>query len=262
MEKEEAFLARVAVNHLFLSQFEALRASILSLRKRNPGLALAFLRTIVADGGRFDGVLWSGTCSSPSHLAWLAALEVLDFRNIASVWSFDPDLLRLKVELLLLVQLVISRVSDAEGVGGEAYVNVLNRVLDLGLRILRSYVMDDIGDDDEIPLIMDDELGSLWTVFLEHADVFDEICANIQRQTQWFETPDSSGLAISLRTEAKGSSNSSAKELEALSGMQKHVQLAHLDAFKKCLSSENMDEALLHLRFFHLDHGVEETEYK
>ncbi|KAJ0971286.1 hypothetical protein J5N97_019245 [Dioscorea zingiberensis] len=262
MEKEEAFLSRVAANHLFLSQFEALRASILSLRKRNPDLALAFLRTIVADGGRFDGVLWSGSCSSPSHLAWLSTLELLDFRNVAPVWSFDPDLLRLKAELLLLVQLVISRVLDARDEGGEASVNVLNRVLDLGLRVLRSYVMDDIGDADEIPLITDDELGSLWRVFLDHSNVIDAICANIQRQVRWFEPLDSLGLAISLRTEAKGSSNSSAKELEALSRIQKHVQLAHLEAFKECLKSGNMDEALLHIRSFHLDHGVEEAEYK
>ncbi|CAM8961576.1 unnamed protein product [Rhodiola kirilowii] len=47
MEKEIELLSRVAIDHLYLAQFEPFRAIIHSLRARNPDLALAILQTIV-----------------------------------------------------------------------------------------------------------------------------------------------------------------------------------------------------------------------
>uniref|UniRef100_M8C4G1 Uncharacterized protein n=1 Tax=Aegilops tauschii TaxID=37682 RepID=M8C4G1_AEGTA len=49
-EREAGLLARVAANHLFLAQFEPMRAALLSLRRRtDPDLAADFLRAPIAD---------------------------------------------------------------------------------------------------------------------------------------------------------------------------------------------------------------------
>ena len=113
-EREAALLARVAANHLFLAQFEALRAALLSLRRRaDPGLAADFLRAVVAAGGRVPGVLWSAppACPSPSHLAWLAALELAALSSTP-----NPEALRLKAEFLILLQ----PIADDPAVGAES----------------------------------------------------------------------------------------------------------------------------------------------
>ncbi|XP_030492459.2 uncharacterized protein LOC115708351 isoform X1 [Cannabis sativa] len=112
MDKETEILSRLAANHIHLAQFEPLRAVIIALRDRNPELALAVLQTIVSHSGRFENVLWSSSCPSPSLLTFLATLELLQFDNATSVWSFDPESLRLRAEFLLLVQLLIDRVSE------------------------------------------------------------------------------------------------------------------------------------------------------
>ncbi|KAL5558300.1 hypothetical protein UlMin_034511 [Ulmus minor] len=112
MDKETEILSRLAANHLFLGQFEPLRAVILALRARNPELAVAVLQTIVAHSGRFENILWSPSCPSPSLLTYLSTLELLQFDNASSVWSFDPETLRLRAEFLMLVQHLIDRVSE------------------------------------------------------------------------------------------------------------------------------------------------------
>ena len=188
MDKETEILARLAANHLFLAQFEPLRATILVLRERSPELALAVLQTIVARAGRFDGVLWSRSCPSPSLLAYLAALELSQFENASSAWSFDAEALQLRAEFLLLVQHLIDRVSeslrknfDLESIGEERErdgsgesesflderddksadlraasgewhdaLGVLDRVLDLGVNRLKAdAVLVSNVDDDE-----------------------------------------------------------------------------------------------------------------
>ncbi|CDP21567.1 unnamed protein product [Coffea canephora] len=58
-DKETEFLCKLTANHLFLAQFEPLRATLRSLRVRNPELARSILQTIVPKGGRFDSVLRS-----------------------------------------------------------------------------------------------------------------------------------------------------------------------------------------------------------
>ena len=57
MEKEIAVLSSVVVNHLFLGQFEAFRALLLSLKKWKTEVALEVLRAIVLQGGSIDSVL-------------------------------------------------------------------------------------------------------------------------------------------------------------------------------------------------------------
>ncbi|PIA25976.1 hypothetical protein AQUCO_10200030v1 [Aquilegia coerulea] len=88
MEKEIKLLSKVTVNHLFLTQFEAFRATLLSLRKRNPSLSLAILQAVVSQGGKIKEILWSDSCSSPSLLAWLSALVLLEFDDATKIDIF------------------------------------------------------------------------------------------------------------------------------------------------------------------------------
>ncbi|KAF8393338.1 hypothetical protein HHK36_021580 [Tetracentron sinense] len=299
MEREIELLSRVTVNHLFLAQFEAFRASLLSLRKRKPQLALAILQTIVAQGGRINGVLWSGNCGSPSLLAWLSALELLKFDDASSIWNLDPEILRLKVEFILLVQVISSRVAEsirrlvdlesiekeevsienfesrtedfAEGANLRDFngdlvdsVNFLDRISDLGLQRLKGDIgigNDDMGPSDVVVSLEEGELQCLRKVIFDQAEIFDALCCNIQKQVHWYD-PYDSGLAISVRTEEKVSLSSSEEELKPLTLIQMNVQMAHLDALRECLKEDDEDGAISHLRFLHDDYGVVEPEYR
>ncbi|TYH69442.1 hypothetical protein ES332_D05G056100v1 [Gossypium tomentosum] len=185
MDKETELLSRLAANHLNLAQFEPLRATLLALRTKNPELALAILQTIVANSGRFENIAWSPSCPSPALLTYLSTLELLQFNNPTSIWSFDPDTLRLRAEFLLLVQVLIDKVSaslrrdvdldkiekekESESEGFEEEkpelldrsddlkegngelgdcVRVLDRFLELGMRRLRPDVVMEGGDAD------------------------------------------------------------------------------------------------------------------
>ncbi|XP_077246440.1 zinc finger FYVE domain protein isoform X2 [Tasmannia lanceolata] len=292
-EKEVELLSRVTVNHLFLAQFEPFRASLLSLRKRNPNLALSILQTVVSLGGRFENILFSTSCPSPSHLAWLSSLELLNFKDSSAVWNLDPEIFRLKVEFLLLVQIASSRVSDnlkfldletledvsvgdfesrpddfAEGSdlkesSGTVTVDSLNRILDLGLRRLKGELglVNEVGTSGDVQfLFTEGEFKCLKKVVLDEAEIFDVICWNIQKQLHWSD-PYDSGLAISVRVEGGQSlDDSRAEDLKALNWIRQNVQIAHLDALKACLKEEDEDGAISHLRFLRLDHGVEESE--
>ncbi|XP_058075240.1 uncharacterized protein LOC131223756 isoform X2 [Magnolia sinica] len=306
MEKEIQLLSRVALNHLFLSQFEPFRASILSLRSRNPTLSLSILRSIVLQAGRFDHILWSPSCPSPSHLTYLSALELLHtFQDphlpSLSIWNLDPDLFRLKVEFLLLVQLASSKLSDhlrnfldlesiekeesglgevadfesrledlAQGAGLEVSWSafdsaiVLDRVSDLGFRLLKGYIAEDAGSSSGSAFeFTDRELRWLRRLFLDQAEFFDVLCFNIQKQLNWTD-PYDSGLAISMPMDGEVGVGSLTEgdDLKSLSWIQRNVQMAHLDALKKCLKRGDEDGAVSHLQFLHIDFGVEESEYR
>ncbi|RWV78212.1 hypothetical protein GW17_00060851 [Ensete ventricosum] len=266
-EKEILLLSRVIANHLFLGQFEAFRALLLSLRKRKPELALEILRAVVSKGGRIDGVLWSNTCGSPSHLAWLSVLELIKFGNAAaSIGSIDPETLRLRVEFLLLIQVASSEVSEISQLRsqdtdvdnkGETFdeaansVEVLNDLLDTGLRILWSDVGHDANLLDLGSLVSEDRLKGLWKVFLDNAELFDAICGNIHRQVQLCQSYHLEP-AISVKTE----------ELDALSKVQQSVQMAHLDSLKKFIEADDLERAFSHLRFLHFEYGIEEKQYE
>ncbi|KAK8453041.1 hypothetical protein SEVIR_5G218000v4 [Setaria viridis] len=235
-EREAALLARVAANHLFLGQFEALRAALLSLRRRaDPGLAADFLRAVVAAGGRVPGVLWSAppACPSPSHLAWLAALELAALPSTP-----NPEALRLKAEFLVLLQ----PIADDPAVGAEAR-ETLTRLLDLGVVRLRREVEGGGGEAvaivEEAP-VTEKDLRRLWGVFLDNALVLDALCVGISRQI---------GLDGGFGA-------------DVLLWLRQNVQLAHLDSMKTLLAEDDLDGAAGHLRFLCLDHGVEEDDYK
>lgn len=254
MDKETEILSRLAANHLFLAQFEPLRAIIHALRAKDPELALAVLQTIVARSGRFENVLWSSSCPSPSLLTYLATLELLQFDNASSVWSFDRETLRLRAEFLLLVQHLIDRVSetmrknfDLESIGKEresesfeergelldksedksddlraasgewdGAVRVLDRILELGVKRLKADVV--VHDGDHTPnqaiAIEEAEFVCLRKVIWEYSDVFDALCLNIQKQLRGWEGYESSGLAIMSRRDGNAVVETSGEEEE------------------------------------------------
>ncbi|EEC70995.1 hypothetical protein OsI_02662 [Oryza sativa Indica Group] len=235
-EREAALLARVAANHLYLGQFEALRAALLSLRRRaDPGLAAGFLRAVVAAGGRVPGVLWSAppACPSPSHLAWLTALELAALPSTP-----NPEALRLKAEFLVLLQHVAD---DPAATGAEAR-GTLSRLLDLGVARLKREVEGggEAGVGAEEVAVSQEDLTGLWGVFLDKAELFDALCSGVSRQVAL-----DSGLGT-----------------DVLLWLRRSVQLAHLDAMKSLVAAGDLEGATGHLRFLCLDHGVEEDEYK
>ncbi|KAK8581989.1 hypothetical protein V6N13_144978 [Hibiscus sabdariffa] len=308
MDKETELLSRLIANHLHLAQFEPLRATLLALRTKDPELARAILQTIVANSGRFENIAWSHSCPSPALLTYLSTLELLQFNNPTSIWSFDPDTLRLRAEFLLLVQVLIDKVlaslrrdvdldkiekekeSESEGFEEEKpelldrsedlkdgngelgdCVRVLDRFLELGMRRLRPDVVMEGGDDGgreeykavlEKVLIEEEELVCLGKVIMDSADLFNALCANIQRQLKGLDDVDL-GMAIMVRREEKVRVDSFDEEHKGvLSLMQKSVQLAHLDAIKEYVKVGDIEGAVSHIRFLHLGFGVEDVAYR
>ncbi|XP_075107825.1 uncharacterized protein LOC107781681 [Nicotiana tabacum] len=288
-DKDTELLCKVSANHLFLAQFEPFRATLRSLRARNPELSRAILQTIVAHGGRLDSIIWSRSCSSPALLAFLCTIELLHFNEPTSqLWSFDAATLKLRAEFCLYLQTVISRVSesissskldeeavenvdlngDGSGInedlkGLSESLRVLVKIADVGLRRLRPDLieMDDTveseGNSGGDIIVEEEEMTCLRKLFLENADIFDVLSLNIEKQVGWVENEDS-GMAITVRTVVKH------KEVEdrVLKSLQKSIQIAHLDAMRDCLMNNDVDGAVSHIRFLHLDYGVDEEEYR
>ncbi|KAL2897845.1 Modification methylase Rho11sI [Bienertia sinuspersici] len=283
MDKDTNLLTKVAANHLFLTQFEAFRATILSLRHRNPNLALSFLQTIVVNGGNFKNVIYSTNCSSPALLTWLTSLELFQFENSTSIWSdsLSADSLRVRVEFLLYIQMVSSRVSDSVERVSEmeeeeveeklkelkGCMHLLDEIMELGLRRLKEDLIVSLGEEREVGdvevVVREDELGCLRRVILKNADVFVSLCENIQRQVEVeLEKDDGNGLAITLRREGRVGTVSSEEDQRLLKSIQKCVQLSHLDEMRQCVNKEAVDWAISHIRYLHFGYGVPEEEYR
>ncbi|KAJ0232457.1 Zinc finger FYVE domain protein [Hirschfeldia incana] len=250
MDNETEILTRLAANHLHLAQFEPLKATLLALRVRNPDLAHTILQTIVSNAGRFDDVLWSRSCSSPSLLAFLSTIELLRFDNPASPWGFDSETLGLRADFLLMVQVLIDRVGrDGEEKGGDC-VRVLQGFLDLGVERLRfdasssgggSYV---IGEEDVV---------ALRSVVLDYSDVFDALCCNIKRQQL---NGGSERCVVEEDIDPGEEDNNNVFAL-----IQRNVQLALLDAMRRRLDEGDGLGAADRIRYLHLDYGVEKENY-
>ncbi|GER40378.1 zinc finger protein, partial [Striga asiatica] len=278
-DKDTELLSRVTANHLFLGQFEPFRATLRSLRARNPDIARTILQTVISQGGCMgvpDPVLWSESCPSPAILTFLCTLELLQFPDATlNLWSFGPDMLKLRAEFLLYVHIVSSRVSktavdggylegteklDEGGVKNEE-LRVLDRLSGVGLNRLRPDLIDSGDKEDEVlPDLLEEELMSLKGVILENSDIFDVMCVNIGEQVGCTGNDDSGGLAIALRNEVRRQEDR--KEDEVLKLVQKCVQVAHMDAMRLCLKNGDEDRAISHVRFLRLDCGVEEAEYR
>lgn len=290
MDQETELLLRLAANHLYLAQFEPLRAIILTLRSKTPNLSVAVLQSIVANSGRFQNVLWSDSCPNPSLLTYLSTLELMQFDDACSAWSFDAETLKLRVEFLLYVQILCDRVSDRvrnvsevtsvdtsdnlEDVNSEldGCVHVLAKVLALGVRRLRADVAisEGVGSSGGVDRVSSDvasieetELVCLRKVIWEYPDIFDALCWNVHRQLQGWNVDDS-GLALAVHRDENVGRNFLLEEedMKVMGFMRKRVQLSHLDAIRECVKDVNEDGAIKHVRFLHLDHGVEETEYQ
>lgn len=310
-DKETEILSRLAANHLYLAQFEPLRAIIVALRVRNPELALSILQTIVSQSGRFDNVTWSPSCSSPSLLTYLTTLELIQFDNASSIWGFDHETLRLRAEFLLLVQNLIDRIvgstrkkleletvnkageeeevstaietveerSDLLGAEeGEPKdvpveigdcVQVLDKVLELGVKRLKveGAIAEVDGNQSEarpatVGLVDEEELTCLSRVIGDHADAFDALCSNIQRQVGSSEYYGPS-LAITVRSNNDGTSALNEEEdVKCLASIQRCVQKTHLNQLKECLKNGDVNGAVSHIRFLHVEPGVDEAEYR
>lgn len=179
-------------------------------------------------------------------------------------------MLKLRSEFLLYVHIVSSKILRTieggvvknfdEGSARNEELRVLELLSELGLSRLRpdlvaSEETEEVGSRG----LGEAELMVLRESVLENSDIYHVLCANIGEQVGCVEAEDSGVLAIALR---KGVRRGEEKEEELLRLVQKCVQTTHLDAMRQCLENSDEDGAILHVRFLHLDRGVEETEYR
>ncbi|AEC07743.1 zinc finger FYVE domain protein [Arabidopsis thaliana] len=275
MDKETEILSRLAANHLHLAQFEPLKATLLALRVRNPDLALTILQTIVSNAGRFDNVLWSRSCPSPSLLSFLSTIELLRFENPTSPWGFDSETLSLRADFLLMVQVLIDRVterikedeeSEDENSGLGNCLRVLQGVLELGVERLKFVV--DTSSSEGSNKIEEDAVVSLRSIVLDYSDVFDALCCNIQRQLAGCESYGTCLVEEVQGEEQRKEMNEAtcigSPELDNINVfalIQRNVQLAQLDAMKTKLDEGDERGAADRIRYLHLDYGVEKENY-
>ncbi|KAL0674916.1 hypothetical protein Bca4012_002897 [Brassica carinata] len=258
MDNETEILSRLAANHLHLAQFEALKATLLALRVRNPDLAHTILQTIVSKAGRFDNVLWSRSCSSPSLLAFLSTVELLRFENPTSPWGFDSETLGLRADFLLMVQVLIDRVRDGDKEGNSA--RVLQGFLDLGVERLK-FDVDTSSSGGSSYMIEEEDVEALRSIVLDYSDVFDALCCNIRRQLN-----GGSERCMVEEVEHQVERNEAIDPREEDSNnvfalILRNVQLAQLDAMRRKLDEGDELGAADRVRYLHLDYGVEKENY-
>ncbi|BAT78232.1 hypothetical protein LR48_Vigan04g211500 [Vigna angularis] len=252
MGRETEILSRLAANHLHLAQFEPLRGVLLALRARNRDLARDILQTIVARSGRVPNVAWSSSCSSPALLTFLSTQELLQLDNASSAWNFDSETLRLRADFLLLVQDLIDLLPEGDGELGNCR-GVLDKLLELGAKWLRVDGDGEIDGSVSVTVIEEGELASVRKLILDHERVFDSLCGNIHRQIRHWECEDS----------GEGSGGLEEEDARVLRGIQRTVQVVHLDAMRDSLESGDVEGAVSHIRYLHFDYGVEEqSEYR
>lgn len=149
---------------------------------------------------------------------------------------------------------------------------VLGVLLELGVRRLKADVMESEGVDNGgaegsvsagTSSIDEEELMCLRAIVSEYSEIFDALCLNIQRQLQGWAV-DESGLALMVHRNEKARAGLLLEEedVKIMGLIQKSIQLAHLNAMKECVSDGNEEGAIDHVRFLHLDHGVDEPEFR
>lgn len=149
---------------------------------------------------------------------------------------------------------------DKDGGEWEMCRRVLDRGLELGVK--RLSVDEDGGGSERsetsVAPVEEDELMSLRKLVLNHADIFDALCGNIHRQIRHWECEDP-GLAVSVRG---GEGSEVEEDVRVLSGIQRTVQVVHLDAMRESIKAGEAEGAVSHIRFLHFDHGLEQSEYR
>jgi zinc finger FYVE domain-containing protein 26 len=135
---------------------------------------------------------------------------------------------------------------------------VLDRVLEIGVKRLR---VDDEDEDGVIEnsesFVEESELMSLRKLVLNHADVFDALNGNIEKQIGRWECEDS-GLAVK-------SGDDDLEEdvtVKVLFGIQKMTQVVHLDVIRESIEGGDVEGAISHLRFLHFDYGLDQSKYR
>lgn len=152
-------------------------------------------------------------------------------------------------------------------------VQVLVKVLELGVKRLKiegagaGAEVDDRQSDDTRPppragLVDEEELTCLSRVIGDHAVAFDALCSNIQRQVG-SNNCSSSSLAITERSNDDETKVLNEEEdVKCFASIQRCVQKTHLSHLKECLRKADVDGAVSRIRFLHVEHGVDEDEYR
>ncbi|OMO61800.1 hypothetical protein CCACVL1_23237 [Corchorus capsularis] len=280
MDKETELLSRLAANHLHLAQFEPLRATLLSLRAKNPRhdcrqlgsvrqhCLVTFLPISVSSSVSFDPRTLAIQRSyfhmelRSRYVAATSGICVIEKEKECVSEGFEED----KPEIL-------DRSEDLKEGSDELgdCIRVLDMFLELGMMRLRpDVVMEGVDGDGakeskvvpEKVLIEENEMGCLRKVIMDYADAFDALCGNIQRQLKGLEVIYL-GMAIMVRREEKVRLDACDEEHKTVLGsIQKSVQLAHLDAIKDCMKHDDIEGVVSRIRFLHLDYGVDEVEYR
>lgn len=154
---------------------------------------------------------------------------------------------------------------------GSGELEVLDKVLEFGVKRLKGDVDldgNEVGGSGRgegsssggVVAIEEGEMMCLRKVILDNADVFDALCWNVESQMKGMKVEnENSGMEITVRGEESEKVEEEGVELFDL--IRKCVQLAHLDAMKEC-SKEGDEGVFSHIRFLHLDRGLEESEYR
>jgi hypothetical protein len=140
--KEQHMLGGAIANYLFLSQFELMRATLLSLGERNPQAACDIYRTVILQVWKLKGIVWSESVPSSAHLAWMCLQELhameekfldkadddlqqggetLNYRlSRDHCWSFNCQPVYDRIEFLLLVEFLKSFIlENGEAIAGD-----------------------------------------------------------------------------------------------------------------------------------------------
>ena len=260
-ESEEQLLAKLAANHILLSQFELARAALRQLHVINAARTERFLTSVVERGGNLPDVLWSPAAPSPAHLAWLCCSELQALNA-----TCDRDDAEFNLLLALLREPVsalqpLAREAGGAGNGasvednetsdaGEALRAISDRRL-WGIYTVPESQGDPSPESDEPPPPLDSTetdgglsegaLAILNLLIGEEADIFQALSINAARRQH------GSGSKEVVR---KG---------RGLSVMHGLVQSAHVTAVTQLAASGSLVEAVGRLRHLCFEFGAQET---
>nr|GEY50611.1 hypothetical protein [Tanacetum cinerariifolium] len=145
---------------------------------------------------------------------------------------------------------------DARNLDYEMCLGVLNKVLEVGFKRLKSDLIESDTNVGESVEIEEGEMMCLREVILEHGDIFEALCENIAKQVKWNEGGDDDlGNSPSVKEESRD------EDVEVFKMIQRCIQTVHLDAMKESLKERDGDRALSHIQFLQFDCGVDEADY-
>ena len=259
-ESEEQLLAKLAANHILLSQFELARAALRQLHVINAARTERFLTSVVELGGNVPNVLWSPAVPSPAHLAWLCCSELHALNA-----TCDRDEAEFQLLLALLRESASALEPSAKETGGSGtgassednetsegggadVEEALRAISDRRPWGIYTVANTDAVSEPDPPSITAETGGGLSEgalVFLnlligEEADIFQALSHNAARRQ--------AGI-VSEEVERKG---------RGLSVMHGLVQSAHVTAVTQLAASGSFTEAVGRLRYLCYEFGAQE----